>query len=331
MHRVGGAGEEDAKSGSVEVRLFDQVVGAAPVERGHAHVVSTFASPEMSQAPLVARYLPDAPWYEPGEPLTVNVAMRGPSPLRQLPLAIAGLAVAAFLAAGRLGRRAVRSNTVRERKPSVSRTPEARLDMVHAAGAGQARRWTGRVVDAHRGIALHDVRVVIEHATFGQRELAASTTTDCAGVFELEPPRIEQDARLLAEGPYHAPFRQKLPPAGEIQISLVSRKRAVLDRLIAWARLRGRPFDQRPEPTPGHIRHAAGSELRTVRWADAVERAAFGAEEIDARAEDEIERMSPTAAPAPKARAPKLDIPPSQQTQVNAAVGGPPRRPKGSP
>jgi len=62
---------------------------------------------------------------------------------------------------------------------------------------------------------------------------------------------------------------------------------------VKWARRRGPPFDARPEPTPGHVRRAAGAELATARWADAVERAVFGPGEIDARTEHEIDRLAP--------------------------------------
>ncbi|WP_394842426.1 carboxypeptidase-like regulatory domain-containing protein [Pendulispora brunnea] len=325
--KIRGAG--DATGGSVEVRLGEHVVGAAPVEKGVAHVVSSFVSPETSSAMLSVRYLPDAPWYEPDEPLSIMVALQGPSPLRQLPLAIAGIAVAAFLVLGRLGRRATRTLPPREAKAPAERPAEARLEVVRPASAAHPRRWTGRVIDAHHGTPITDVRVVIEHATFGQRELAASCVTDDEGRFTLDANRLEQDARLVAEGPFHSAFRQKLPPAGEIEISLVSRKRALLDRLIAWARVRGRPFDQRPEPTPGHVRDVAGGDFATARWAEAVEHAAFSADDVDARAEEDIEKMAPTAAPASKGRAVKLDIPPAQQTQVNPAPSlprHPPRR-----
>ncbi|WP_394827181.1 hypothetical protein [Pendulispora albinea] len=325
-----GAREGDASSappgGSVEVRLFDQIVGAAPVERGHANVVASFVPPDTahgSSAPLVLRYLPDAPWYEPGEPLTIHVALRGPSPLRQLPLALAGLAVMAFLAFGRFGRRAARTSPAREVKPLPAGTPEARIEVVRPAPAGHGHTWTGRVIDAHRGAPLAQVRVVIEHATFGQRELAASATTDALGVFRLEAPHVGQDPRLVAEGPFHTAHRQKLPPAGEILIALVSRKRALLDRLIAWARMRGRPFDQRPEPTPGHVRNAAGADFGTAHWAEEVERAVFSAEDIDARAEEDIEKLAPIPASVGKARPAKMDVPSAQQTQVNAAASPP--------
>ena len=67
----------------------------------------------------------------------------------------------------------------------------------------------------------------------------------------------------------------------------------MLGRLVGWARKRGRPFDVKPEPTPGHVRRAAADDFQTARWADAVERAVFGGGEVDARMEGEIERMAP--------------------------------------
>jgi hypothetical protein len=86
---------------------------------------------------------------------------------------------------------------------------------------------------------------------------------------------------------------QPLPPAGELSIALVLRRRELLVRLVGWARKRGRPFDVKPEPTPGHVRRAAADDFQTARWADAVERAVFGSEDVDARVEREIERMIP--------------------------------------
>ena len=86
---------------------------------------------------------------------------------------------------------------------------------------------------------------------------------------------------------------EPLPPAGELSIALLLRRRALLARLVGWARKRGRPFDVKPEPTPGHVRRAAAEDFQTARWADAVERAVFGVGEVDARTEREIERDGP--------------------------------------
>jgi hypothetical protein len=99
--------------------------------------------------------------------------------------------------------------------------------------------------------------------------------------------------QMAVEAPLHARLVQPLPPPGELSIALVLRRRALLARLVTWARRRGRPFDVKPEPTPGHVRRAAADDFQTARWADAVERAVFGGGDVDARMENEIERMAP--------------------------------------
>jgi hypothetical protein len=103
---------------------------------------------------------------------------------------------------------------------------------------------------------------------------------------------------MAVEAPLHARLVQPLPPPGELSVALVLRRRALLGRLVTWARGRGRPFDVKPEPTPGHVRRAAADDFTTARWADAIERAVFGGGEVDARMENEIERMAP---PDPRA------------------------------
>ena len=116
-------------------------------------------------------------------------------------------------------------------------------------------------------------------------------------LFEL--PAIEGlvgDEQMAVEAPLHARLVQPLPPAGELSIALVLRRRALLGKLVAWARGRGRPFDVKPEPTPGHVRRAAADDFQTARWADAIERAVFGGGDVDARMEREIERMAPAGA-----------------------------------
>jgi hypothetical protein len=65
---------------------------------------------------------------------------------------------------------------------------------------------------------------------------------------------------------------------------------------VTWAKRRGAPFDAPVEPTPGQVRRAAGTSFGVARWADAVERTAFGGTPVDARAELEVERLAPDAA-----------------------------------
>ena len=78
----------------------------------------------------------------------------------------------------------------------------------------------------------------------------------------------------------------------ELRIALVTRKRKLLERLVAWARRMGSPYDARPEPTPGHVRRAA-KDGQVAGWAAAVEQAAFGGGDVDERVELEVSALAP--------------------------------------
>ncbi|MEO6420066.1 MAG: carboxypeptidase-like regulatory domain-containing protein [Polyangiaceae bacterium] len=283
--------------GTVEARLEGELVGAAPVENGHAHVVATFVSPTSgfdrgskgAVAPLTFRYLPDAPWYEPGEPLTLEIPLRGPSPWRHVPVLIGGIAVGLWLVLGRIRRskKPVRSVA---RPAGPKSAPSPRVDIVREA-SDPAAGWTGRVVDAHDMTPIVQARVVLEHAGFGKSDAVASTLTDQEGRFVLARPASRGVEWLVVEAPLHATLRKPVPPAGEVEIAIVSRRRALLDRLVDWAKVRGKPYDLRPEPTPAHVRRVAGDDVNTARWASAVERAAFSGVEVDAQLESEIDQL----------------------------------------
>jgi hypothetical protein len=161
-----------------------------------------------------------------------------------------------------------------------------------AARAG----WIGRVVDAHDGSVVAGARVSIQRRGFERVETIASAVTREEGQFELASSDWLPHDDLVAEGPGHAELRLRVPPAGELRIVLVSRKRALLERLIGWARRRGKPFDGWPEPTPNQVRRAAGTEVAVARWADAVERAAYGGAPIDREAQAEVDRLAPSDA-----------------------------------
>jgi hypothetical protein len=279
--------------GGVEARIGEVVVGAAPVERGIARLTLTFTA-QGNEANVRLRYVPSAPWYEALGETTVRVPIRGPGILSKAPLLVAGLAVVVFFLIGRFSSRQ-RKPEAEEPKPPEEREAEPHVEVVRAAPKG-ARGWRGRVVDAHEGNALPSARVWVERGSFEGKRVLESVAADARGEFVLAGNyEIVGDEQLAAEAPLHARHIQNVPPAGEISIGLVLRRRALLARLVAWAKRAGMPYDQRPEPTPGHIRRAAGEDFKTARWADAVERAAFGGGEVDARAEKEIERMAPQA------------------------------------
>jgi len=279
--------------GAVEARIGDAVIGAAPVERGIARLTLTFTA-QGTEASVRLRYVPSAPWYEPlGEP-TVKVPIRGPGLLAKAPILLAGIAVLAFFLVGRVASKGNKPEPAPAIvKADAERAAKPRLEVVRAAARGEVG-WRGHVVDAHEGTPVRGARVWVERGTFEGRTVLASVGSDARGAFEL--PHIDGlvgDEQMSVEAPLHARLVQPLPSAGELSIALVLRRRALLGRLVTWARKRGRPFDVKPEPTPGHVRRTAADDFQTARWADAVERAVFGGGEVDARMEGEIERMAP--------------------------------------
>lgn len=302
--RCAARGCTGAATGRVEARVGDAIVGAASLEGGEARVVVTFATPPGTEVPLHLRYVPDAPWFQPGAELGATLPLTPPSPWKKAPLLLAALGVIAWLVITRLPERAPVSVRPRRAPP----LPEAGVELVRAAPS--AHGWSGHVKDAHDGFAIGAVRVSVERPGFDGMQVLASVVTDDAGAFVLQPGDIRPGDLLIAEGALHAAVRRPMPPTGELQVALVLRRRALLDRLVAWSRRRGRPFDVRPEPTPGHVRRVAGTEVPVARWADAVEKAAYGGASVDLQAQEEIERLEP-----PEER-------PGQD-------GGPPKRPRG--
>jgi len=278
--------------GGVEAHVGDVVVGAAPVERGIARLTLTFTA-EGSEALVRLRYIPNAPWFEAlGEP-TVKVPIRGPGLAAKAPILLAGLAVLAFFLVGRVASKGNKPEPEPAKVDVEAKVGSPRLEVVRAAAHGESG-WRGQVVDAHEGTPVGGARVWVDRGTFDGRSILASVGTDAEGSFVLPTiPGLVGDEQIAVEAPLHARLVQPLPPAGELSIAIVLRRRALLARLVAWARKRGRPFDVKPEPTPGHIRRAAAEDFQTARWADAVEKAVFGGGEVDARTEREIERMLP--------------------------------------
>jgi len=299
-----------APTGTVEALSADAVVGAAPVEGGAARVVVTFSMPGGETTPLRVRYLPDAPWFVPGPELSLEQPVRAPSPWKRFPLLAAGLAVALWLVLARMPRRARGSGAARaSRAPPLPAGVGAHVELVRAGSSSNG--WTGRLLDAHDGGAVAGARVAIERPGFEGVETVAQTTSEADGAFALGPVDARPGDELVAEGRVHAAIRRPLPPAGELQITLVLRRRALLERLVAWARRRGRPFDAQPDATPGHVRRAAGQDVALARWAEAVERAAYAGGEVDQRTQSEVDRLAPPDAAPPRANG--AGTPPSDE------------------
>ena len=276
-------------TGTVEARVGDVIVGAASLERGEARLVVTFAMPAAETTPVRLRYVPDAPWFPPAGELSLVQPLRAPSPWRKVPLLLAGLVALGWLVLARLPPR--RPAKPRESRPPRSIRPEAGVALVRAGPPGQG--WSGALRDAHDGTPIAGARVAIQRRGFERVEVVAHAWTDPQGAFVLPPIETRPGDELVAEAQLHGEVRRPLPEPGELHVALVLRKRALIDRLIAWARLRGNPFDAKPEPTPGHVRRAASTEFTVARWADAVERAAYGGQVVDAHAQAEVDRLAP--------------------------------------
>jgi hypothetical protein len=104
----------------------------------------------------------------------------------------------------------------------------------------------------------------------------------------------------VVDAPEHTRFERALPAPSRLDVALITRRRALIERLIHWARRQGAPFDNMSsEPTPGHIRRAAArahaSGIET--WATQTEQAVFGPSIVD----EHVERTIRAAEPNPPA------------------------------
>jgi hypothetical protein len=296
----------DVPTGVVEITIGDQPVGAARVQGGRAVVVARFGAGRAETAAAQLRYLPDTPWWEPGDPLNLTIYIRPPSPWRRAPLFLLALALALWMAREPL--------LSRLRIPRRARRPiraaEERKEMQVVRPRPESGDWAGRVIDAHDGYALARAKVSIVVPAFpgarGERGgVVVTTATDEGGAFALPATSFRSDARLRVEAPLHATFEEPLPPPAELAIPMVSRRRRLLERLVSWA---SREWGQGalPDPTPAQVATHAVAEVlpgdvskreradRVRSWARAVERTAWGRTAVDEEAEREVTSREPS-------------------------------------
>jgi hypothetical protein len=310
--------------GTIEARVGTTVVGAATVsESGAASVVATFAWEKDEAVPITLRYASAHGAFDPGEPLLVSVPVHGPSFLRRLPLVLAAMLVFGWLVLGRMERRKTPAAA-----PAREREPVPQMLVVAPAAKGAEPVWNGRVLDAHTGDPVPHAVLRLERTAFTQVEPLARTETDARGAFRMAlPPEHATTERpqglvLVAEGRLFARLSQPAPAFGELRIALVARRRKLLDRLVEYARwsLRGGP-----DPTPGELRaHARQGSIpdgdRLVEWADRVEHAAYGGDEVDAEVEAWANEARPQMPVAAAEGAPAPVEPAEQERLARAAV-----------
>ncbi|HKQ71565.1 MAG TPA: hypothetical protein VJT73_19605, partial [Polyangiaceae bacterium] len=301
-------------SGSVEITAFGRAVGTSSVRDGRADVVATFSVSRASSVPTSLRYLPDAPWWEPGSARHVNLTARPTSPWRRLPLLLLGALLAIWMLRGSLRRRLWRA---RPPLPDAPAPPTGLLQVVRPLAFDEG--WTGRVADAHDGYPVRKAKVSIVLPAFPgalpNAGTLAETVTDYDGRFAVDAKAARGGAAIRVEAPWHCTFEQALPPPSELAIPMLARKRRLVARLVEWAAAEWGPWGTGREPTPRQVaarvfRKAGGSRgakddpavarAAAVRtWAEAVESAAYGPDGVDEETERAVLAREPRNVPRP--------------------------------
>jgi hypothetical protein len=297
--------------GAVEAVIEDQNVGGAAVRDGVAVITLTldpsrtagFADSETPRADrfvrATLRYLPDAPWWEPGEAASVAVPVPSAPRWRRALLALVAFAVAAWMLRG--------SWQPRWRRIAPMRTAlDATADRgtVRTTRAGtRSDGYRGQVLDAHDGTPLAGATVSIVGGAFpapprpphGDSATNALSNeeneTDEHGRFSILSARFGAGARLKIRSPWHTTLETPLPSPGELTVHMISRRRHLLSRLVDWARRERATTGEVQEPTPRQVSRGSGGDV--IAWAAAVEAAAFGELPVDERREKVVLMLEP--------------------------------------
>jgi hypothetical protein len=278
--------------GMVEVR-GSRLLGAAAVRDGRAVVPITASPSSDGGLAVVARYAPTAPWWHPSEELRFHVPIAPPSRWPRL-LWVIGLAVAVGLLVTAWRRPRHRRRT-KAASPQPTLAGRAHLSLIGSAERGTG--WSGCVLDAHDGQGIGGASLTLHIPSFAAAPPSVTAMTNADGSFRLPttPSARIEGAELEVCAPFHASFRTGAPPEGELLVQLVSRRRALVARLVSWAIRRGRPWLRMPEPTPGRVAEVARDrrEPKVAAWAEAVERAAYGPDALGAESEQKIREDEP--------------------------------------
>jgi len=296
-------GERDAEGSALEV-WTETRVGPAPsgwVEvtgsRGEALASAPFVEgraelrvPSTAEGAVMLRYHSDDPWWLPGEPLELSLELVGAAAPRRWPW-LALLAPIGYICLRSLQRPA-------QRKIRVSPPARARQSALGVEAPAPVSGWVGSVVDAHDGQPIAGALVQATLPSFrGGDSNAHATRSDARGWFELPALRdpLPEGARLRVWAPLHSEVDRPLPPHGRVSIALTTRKRAVLRRLVRWARGFGAPWFRGADPTPGEIANLAArrGDARTARWAESIQSAAYGQAPVDEAAESALREAEP--------------------------------------
>ena len=277
-------------TGSVEMFVGDVLVAAVPLRKGAAHFAPVFEASTVDNVIFHFRYRPDAPFFKAAEDTEAIQPTRSPQPWGKVATALAGLGVVAWFVVPRLPSRRRRTNP-------QSGTLEGSL-VVRTSPLPQDG-WSGRVIDAYDLTPLAGADIRVERPGFKDSDVVIETQSIVDGSFSLAAGTARQGDRLVVSTLLHTPLQRRLPTFGHLDIALVKRRHTLLEQLVTWAKRTGGRYDSRPEPTPAHVREAAGANSPVGAWAGALEEAVYGGAPVDARAQSEVDRMNPERQPAP--------------------------------
>jgi len=277
-------------SGSIEARSDGRTVGIAAVLPSGSATLALRLGAGSRQVPVKLRYLSSTPWWIAGPERELVVSVARASPLRRLPWALVLVALAAWLGfSWWRPRRAVRVAPRRETPAHRAPVPA----VVWQPAEDKASGWSGRVIDAHDESPLAGARIDFTFAGG-----TSSATTGPGGQFHLDSPAGEREGTLSVSAPWHARLERALPPPGKLGIALVTRRRALLARLVELA-AGLRPRREGGEPTPDEVARQAAGDVRgeVAVWARAVEGAVYGPEPVDAEREAAVSALEPRLVP----------------------------------
>jgi hypothetical protein len=291
-------------SGWVEAHGADgESIGSAPFSAGTARLD---LAPSINDG-VTLHYRSDDPWWRAGEPLQLSLGAP-PTPgsgAKRWPWLVLLVPI------GYICLRSLQRPALRQAQPRPLPKPRGVTPVIPSAAAPLAG-WAGRIIDAHDGHAIPGARVELVLPSFrGAETNRLGAVADEEGRFELPALQdpLPEGARLRVWAPLHSDVERPLPPQGRVSIAMSSRRRAVLRRLVRWARTLGTPWARGGEPTPGEIADIAlrRGDPRTARWAEDVQAAVFGDAPVDAAIEASLRAAEPAWQQTPSRPKPAED------------------------
>jgi hypothetical protein len=271
-------------TGSVEMRIGDVLVAAAPLRKGAAHLAPSFETAGVGDVIFHLRYKPDVLFFRAADDTEARQPTRSPKPWAKVATALAGLGVIAWFLIPRLPT---------WRRDTTPRPRPMEGGVEHRPVPDLQDGWTGSVVDAYDGAPVAGAYIRVERPGFEGSIIVIETQSIVDGTFSLTATTARHGDQFVVSTSLHTPLQRPLPTFGHLDVTLIRRRYTLLEQFVSWAKRTGGRFDARPEPTPAHVREAAGPSSPVGAWADALEKAVYGGAPVDASVQREIDRMNP--------------------------------------